>query len=233
MCGLVARTVLVSSVAVVVCTAADHGQHARGVDLGHVPRRQQAPEGLSFVVMGDWGGRPGDGCSPNSTCGGDSDVGPTPWTSHAQVATAAGMGQVAQSLGSEFALALGDNFYFSGISVTCYKEGHHANSTCVNPSSNNRSDVFSARFNDTFEDVFTAPHLQANNGFAFYVLGGESWSASHTHAHLQRFTNFHGGLPTLARQPRSLREHVSTNRVFDAKPTMGVSFVLLHLDEAC
>ena len=63
--------------------------------------------------------------------------------------------------------ALGDNFYFTGISLDRYV-----------PSSNNRSDAFSARFQDTFEDVFTATSLQSEaqggplGGFRFYVVGG-------------------------------------------------------------
>ena len=160
------------------CGAFGHApcQHARGVDLGrhqqHQEHEQETAPGLSFLVMGDWGGRPGDGCvpegQPNPTCGGPGTVGPTPWTTHAQVATAAGMSRVAEELGSKFALALGDNFCFTGISLTCY-----GSPPCVVPSSNNRSDALSRRFNDTFEDVFSSPQLQAEAGFAFYVVGGE------------------------------------------------------------
>lgn len=141
-------------IALNVPVGAMEGLHARGVDLGEGPtvgeagRRQPQRDGLSFVVMGDWGGRPGDGCvpvgQPNATCGDESAVGPTPWSTYAQVATASGMSQVAKAQGSKFALALGDNFYFNGISTDC-----HGKTPCIPPSSNNRSDAHSARFNDT------------------------------------------------------------------------------------
>jgi len=55
------------------------------------------------------------------------------------------MGKVAASVGASFALALGDNFYTTGV-----------------------SSVESKRFKDTFEDVFTADSLS----IPFYVIAG-------------------------------------------------------------
>mmetsp|Transcript_55994 Transcript_55994/g.131037 ORF Transcript_55994/g.131037 Transcript_55994/m.131037 type:complete len:479 (+) Transcript_55994:43-1479(+) len=54
--------------------------------------------GISFVAVGDWGGR--------------SDHHPT---TDAQVETASGMASVAKALGSSAVLLLGDNFYESGV----------------------------------------------------------------------------------------------------------------------
>ena len=219
--GLAGALCFVSVVAQaqVAASAAPDRRHARGVDLGGAPGVGDAGEqldGLSFLVMGDWGGRPGDGCVPagqpdpsGRTCGnpGPGTHGPTPWTSHAQVATAAGMSQEAEKLGSKFALALGDNFYFDGISMDA--------------SSNNRSDALSARFNDTFEDVFTAPSLQADAGFAFYVVGGESPAVSPSGRGaarpriLRRSLRAHS-CTACCRQPRSLRQYLRAGRLLGA-----------------
>eukprot|EP00937_MAST-01D_sp_MAST-1D-sp2_P005099 g5099.t1 len=76
--------------------------------------------------MGDWGGS-----------------GSSPFTTSAEIATAAGMGKVASDVNAKFALALGDNFYSSGI----------------------HGDEHDARFQQTFENVFTADSLQAENFF--------------------------------------------------------------------
>ena len=86
----------------------------------------QADDALNFLVMGDWGG---SGSSPFTTAG--------------EIATAAGMGKVAAASGSKFALALGDNFYSSGI----------------------HGDEHDARFTQTFENVFTADSLKADDFF--------------------------------------------------------------------
>ena len=55
-----------------------------------------------------------------------------------QLATAQGMAHVAAVLDSQFVVALGDNFYVYGI----------------------RSNAHDARFQRTFEDIYTAPALQ-------------------------------------------------------------------------
>jgi len=78
--------------------------------------------------MADWGG------SPNP-----------PYTTAAEISTASGMGKVAAATGSAFSLAVGDNFYTSGV-----------------------ENVESARFKNTFEDVFTAESLN----IPFYVIAG-------------------------------------------------------------
>jgi len=83
---------------------------------------------LDFLVMADWGG-----------------VDHTPYTTQAELATAAGMGKVAASMNASFSLAVGDNFYYSGV---------HS--------------VDSARFQDTFENVFTADSLR----IPFYMAAG-------------------------------------------------------------
>lgn len=86
----------------------------------------QADDALNFLVMGDWGGS-----------------GSAPYTTSGEIATAAGMGKVAASSGAKFALALGDNFYSSGI----------------------HGDEHDARFQQTFENVFTADSLKADDFF--------------------------------------------------------------------
>ncbi len=53
---------------------------------------------LSFLVLGDWGGQPR-----------------APYTTPAEVAIAAVMGTKAAEIGSKFTLALGDNFYDTGV----------------------------------------------------------------------------------------------------------------------
>jgi tartrate-resistant acid phosphatase type 5 len=87
----------------------------------------QAP----FLVMGDWGGSP-----------------MWPFTTGPEKSTASGMGKLASDSSSTFALALGDNFYDSGV-----------------------KNVHDSRFQHTFENVFDAKSLQAPN-FSFKVIAG-------------------------------------------------------------
>ncbi|XP_077981512.1 tartrate-resistant acid phosphatase type 5-like [Glandiceps talaboti] len=82
---------------------------------GFVPN----PKALRFTALGDWGGQ--------------SD---SPYTTPVEVAVAKAMGDVADFYQSQFTLALGDNFYYSGI-----------------------KSVDDPRFNETFENVFTAKSL--------------------------------------------------------------------------
>jgi tartrate-resistant acid phosphatase type 5 len=86
----------------------------------------------TFLVMGDWGGQPF-----------------WPYTTGAERATAVGMGAVAASSDATFSLALGDNFYDSGV-----------------------QNLMDKRFNHTFEDVFDASALSSDAGFTFHVLAG-------------------------------------------------------------
>ena len=81
---------------------------------------------FNFLVMGDWGGQ-----------------GSAPYTTSAEIATAAGMGKLSGERGSSFSLALGDNFYSSGITT----------------------DETDMRFEHTFENVFTSSNLMADDFF--------------------------------------------------------------------
>lgn len=53
---------------------------------------------LRFLVVGDWGGVPN-----------------APFVTPIEWATAQEMGRTAQQLGADFVLALGDNFYYKGV----------------------------------------------------------------------------------------------------------------------
>lgn len=68
-------------------------------------------KGLHFVVIGDWGGNP-----------------IPPYTTVAEKEVAEQMGKTAADIGSKFTVALGDNFYDTGV-----------------------KDVNDPRFNSTFE----------------------------------------------------------------------------------
>lgn len=74
---------------------------------------------LRFLVVGDWGGMPW-----------------YPYTTPYETAVSSGMGKVAQELGTQFTVALGDNFYLDGV-----------------------KNVDDERFKETFEDVFTSESL--------------------------------------------------------------------------
>ena len=54
--------------------------------------------GLNFVVIGDWGGQP-----------------TSPYTTEAEQEVAEQMGKTAAEIGSQFTMALGDNFYDTGV----------------------------------------------------------------------------------------------------------------------
>jgi len=85
---------------------------------------------LSFLSMGDWGGQDGE-----------------PYYTGGQKASAdVGMPLIASQLDAKFVLALGDNFYGSGI----------------------HGDENDARFHETFEDVYSNKSLQ----IPFYVVAG-------------------------------------------------------------
>ena len=72
---------------------------------------QEATGSLSFLVVGDWGGQP-----------------TSPYYTKSQKDVADAMGKTAQTLGSQFTIALGDNFYDLGV-----------------------QDIDDKRFKDTFE----------------------------------------------------------------------------------
>lgn len=70
-----------------------------------------------------------------------------PFTTAAEQTTAKGMDDLAGEIGARFALALGDNFYYDGV-----------------------TSVDDHRFKDTFENVFTGSNLQGEDFFR--VLAG-------------------------------------------------------------
>lgn len=70
-----------------------------------------ASENLVFVAVGDWGGKPTD-----------------PYATQTEQYVARAMGDTAASMKSQFTIALGDNFYFEGV-----------------------TNVADPRFNETFE----------------------------------------------------------------------------------
>ncbi|XP_072776101.1 tartrate-resistant acid phosphatase type 5 [Taeniopygia guttata] len=97
---------------------------------------------LTFLALGDWGGLP-----------------EPPFVTPRQAATAAAMGRAATELGGDFVLALGDNFYFSGV-----------------------RDEWDPRFQDTFERVFVSPGLR---GVPWYVMAGNHDHAGNVTAQLR------------------------------------------------
>jgi len=90
-----------------------------------------ASAAINFLAVGDWGGQDS---SPYYTAG--------------QKASVTGMNKVASAIKSQFVLALGDNFYSSGI-----------------PTKSSSSDP---RFQTTFENVYTGDALQT----PWYVVAG-------------------------------------------------------------
>jgi tartrate-resistant acid phosphatase type 5 len=89
-----------------------------------------AADDLHFLVMGDWGG-----------------TDHSPWTHTAEVNTAKQMDKAAAALGAKFSLALGDNFYYSGV-----------------------TSADDDRFQNTFEQCFDGDSL--SNGHTFHVIAG-------------------------------------------------------------
>uniref|UniRef100_A0A672Y5V9 Tartrate-resistant acid phosphatase type 5 n=1 Tax=Sphaeramia orbicularis TaxID=375764 RepID=A0A672Y5V9_9TELE len=85
-------------------------------DLGESKNRTS----IKFLAIGDWGGLPYP-----------------PYITAVQKATAQEMSKVAEQMGADFVLALGDNFYYKGV-----------------------NSVDSPRFKDTFESVYTAKSLK-------------------------------------------------------------------------
>ncbi|KAL5467623.1 hypothetical protein EMCRGX_G031882 [Ephydatia muelleri] len=91
-------------------------------------RKLSTSGSLSFLALGDWGGQPS-----------------SPYYTTAEKDIAAAMGKTAQNVGSQFTIALGDNFYDMGV-----------------------TNVNDPRFKETFENVFTASALQSR----WYALCG-------------------------------------------------------------
>lgn len=95
---------------------------------GGIKPGDQLKPALRFIAVGDWGGLP-----------------LPPYVTPLEVANAKGMTRAAQTMGADFVLALGDNFYFTGV----------------------RS-VDDPRFSETFESVYSAPELH----IPWYVIAG-------------------------------------------------------------
>jgi tartrate-resistant acid phosphatase type 5 len=102
---------------------------------------------VNFLAVGDWGGIPF-----------------WPFTTPGQKASAKGMGKVAESIDSQFVIALGDNFYFSGI-----------------------DDAHSSRFKETFQDVYTASSLMK----PWYAIAGNHDHKGNVSAQIE-YTQFDG-----------------------------------------
>ena len=81
------------------------------LDAKRPQSKTSADSSLNFLVLGDWGGKPS-----------------YPYTTTAEVELAKVMGSKASEISSMFTLALGDNFYDTGV-----------------------RDVNDKRFNETFE----------------------------------------------------------------------------------
>ncbi|XP_064604174.1 tartrate-resistant acid phosphatase type 5-like [Liolophura sinensis] len=113
---------------------------------------------LKFAVLGDWGGLPD-----------------FPYRTLVETAVASQLGKVTQQFGSQFNLALGDNFYFDGV-----------------------KNVDDPRFKETFESVFTSESLQnpwyflaGNHDHNGNVSGEIAYSAV---SHRWNFPNFYYNL---------------------------------------
>ncbi|XP_029914256.1 tartrate-resistant acid phosphatase type 5a [Myripristis murdjan] len=96
---------------------------------------------IKFLAVGDWGGVPHP-----------------PYITPVEKATAQEMGRVAEQMGADFVLALGDNFYYKGV-----------------------DSVDSPRFKTTFENVYTAKSLQ----IPWYVLAGNHDHAGNVKAQIE------------------------------------------------
>ncbi|XP_061087366.1 tartrate-resistant acid phosphatase type 5a [Conger conger] len=96
---------------------------------------------IRFLAVGDWGGLPFP-----------------PYITPIEKATAREMGKVAQQLGADFVLALGDNFYYKGV-----------------------DSVHDPRFQDTFENIFTADSLN----IPWYVVAGNHDHAGNVKAQIE------------------------------------------------
>ena len=87
-----------------------------------------AEDSVNFLSIGDWGGIPYP-----------------PYHTPGQKAASKGMAKIATEIDSEFVLALGDNFYFSGV-----------------------ENADSKRFEETFQKVYTGESLMT----PWYVIAG-------------------------------------------------------------
>ncbi|KAM6942455.1 tartrate-resistant acid phosphatase type 5a [Lycodopsis pacificus] len=112
-------SILIAAIPVAYC------YHAAFQDLVDTSSNRTS---IKFLAVGDWGGLPYP-----------------PYITAVQKYTAREMSKVAEQLGADFVLALGDNFYYKGV-----------------------DSVDSPRFQETFESVYTAKSLKV----PWYVLAG-------------------------------------------------------------
>ncbi|XP_067950931.1 tartrate-resistant acid phosphatase type 5-like [Watersipora subatra] len=91
--------------------------------------------GYNFLVLGDWGGLP-----------------ISPYRTAIEKNVATGMNIIAGERKTQFQVALGDNFYFSGV-----------------------ANVDDKRFQETFERVFTGENLQTP---WYFVAGNHDWNGN-------------------------------------------------------
>ncbi|XP_049575391.1 tartrate-resistant acid phosphatase type 5a isoform X2 [Syngnathus scovelli] len=96
---------------------------------------------IKFLAFGDWGGLPY-----------------APYSTSVQTTTAKEMNTVAEQMGADFILALGDNFYYKGV-----------------------DSVDSLRFKDTFEEVYTGQYLNV----PWYVIAGNHDHAGNVKAQIE------------------------------------------------
>lgn len=116
-----------------------------GVNLPLVP--YEKPSGsLVFMTVGDWGGA-SDGLPATPS----------------QVQTAFGMGRVAEMMGTEFVLNMGDNFYGTGV---------------------HRNNLW--RFQRTYEDVYT--HQTLKDIPWYQLAGNHDWEGLHDIQHQIEYT---------------------------------------------
>ncbi|XP_066564126.1 tartrate-resistant acid phosphatase type 5a [Amia ocellicauda] len=97
---------------------------------------------IRFIALGDWGGLPFP-----------------PYMTPIEKTTAHEMGKVADKMGADFILALGDNFYYHGV-----------------------DNVHDPRFQETFERVFTADSLE---DVPWYVIAGNHDHIGNVEAQIQ------------------------------------------------
>ncbi|XP_077462101.1 tartrate-resistant acid phosphatase type 5a [Stigmatopora argus] len=128
---LILFAVVLTAIPIVGC----YSPTFQNLDLGRSNRTS-----IKFLAFGDWGGLPYP-----------------PYMTLVQRSTAQEMSKVAEQMGADFVLALGDNFYFKGV---------------------DRLD--SPRFKDTFEAVYTGKSLN----IPWYVVAGNHDHAGNVQAQI-------------------------------------------------